>query len=266
MTNTIQVRRGSSGSLPTLNVGEFGFTTDSYQTFIGDGVTNHELLSHDKFDANTILSANSDNTPVALSVGEQTILGRAGGNIAALSAGDVRTLISVDENASSAVSLWFGAESAYLPATNPAALSEVAGSGVYAGWSYLAFDDTTSEHAVWRAPVPDYDGGNIVVTAFSKPAATPAGNVSLQYNILTIGLGNSEIFNTADTVDTNVNISHSLSTATLNTDVCVVSAVIDPANVVADDLMIMELSRDVASDDLTGDGQLLGILIEYKRS
>jgi len=210
MANTIQVRRGSDGSLPTLNAGEFGFSTDTYQTYIGDGVTNHEL------------SARS--------------------------------------------SIWLGSESAYLPGTNPASLHEVSGSGAYAGWSYLAFDDTTSEHAIWRAPVPDYNGDDIVITAYSKPATTPAGNVTLQYNILTIGLSNSEAFNTADTVDTNVNISHSLSASTLNTDVCKTSATIDPANVAEDDLMIIELSRDVANDDLTGDGQLLGILIEYTRS
>ena len=163
-------------------------------------------------------------------------------------------------------SAWLGAEGAYLPATNPAALVEVAGATTYGGWSYLAFDDTTSEHAIWRVPMPDYDGGNIVVTAFSKPATTPAGAVTLQFNILTIGLATSEAFNSAVTVDTTVNISHSMNTTELQTDVMVASATIDPANVVADDLMVIELSRDVASDNLTGDGQLVGVLIEYTRS
>ena len=43
MTNTIQVHRGAFGDLPTLNAGEIGFCTDTYQVFIGDGVDNHEL-------------------------------------------------------------------------------------------------------------------------------------------------------------------------------------------------------------------------------
>ena len=44
MSNTIQVRRGGYVSLPTLNSGEFGFTTDSHRLFIGDGAVNHEIL------------------------------------------------------------------------------------------------------------------------------------------------------------------------------------------------------------------------------
>ena len=41
--NTIQVRRGANASLPTLNAGEFGFSTDTHQVYIGDGAANHEL-------------------------------------------------------------------------------------------------------------------------------------------------------------------------------------------------------------------------------
>ena len=164
------------------------------------------------------------------------------------------------------VNVWLPAESAYLPATNPAGLVETLGATVYGGFSHLTFDDTTSEHAVWRVPMPDYDGGNITVTAFSKVASTPAGAVTLQYNILTIGLANSEAFDTAETVDTNVNISHSLNTTELLTDIMVASAIIDPTNVASDDLLVIELSRDVASDDLSGDGELVGILLEYTRS
>jgi len=168
--------------------------------------------------------------------------------------------------ATNKASIWLGAEGAYLPDTNPAALVEVLGATTYGGWSYLAFDDTTSEHAIWRVPMPDYDGGNIVVTAFSKPATTPGGAVTLQYNILTIGLANSEAFNAASTSDTGVNISQAMNTTELNTDICKTSATIDPANVAADDLMVLELSRDVASDNLTGDGQLVGLLIEYTKT
>ena len=164
------------------------------------------------------------------------------------------------------VSILCSAESCYLPATNPATMNETNGVTTFAGWSYLAFGDTVSEHAVWRVPVPDYDGGNIVITAYTKPATTPAGAVTLQFNILTVGLANSEAFNQAVTVDTGVNISQSMNTTELDTDVCVASATIDPANVAADDLMVIELSRDVTSDNLVGDGELLGIQITYTRS
>jgi len=163
-------------------------------------------------------------------------------------------------------SIWLGAESAYLPATNPAELTEVLGSTTHAGWSYLAFDDTTSEHAVWRVPMPNYDGGNIVITTFSKPATTPSGSVTLQYNILTAGLANSELFDSASTSDTGVNIFHSMGTSELQTDIMIASATINPSNVSADDLMILELSRDVANDTLVGDGRLVGVLVEYTKT
>jgi len=46
------------------------------------------------FDANTILAANTDNTPAAVTVAEQRILGRkTGGNITALTAAEVNTIL-----------------------------------------------------------------------------------------------------------------------------------------------------------------------------
>lgn len=46
------------------------------------------------FDANTILAANADNTPAAVTVAEQRILGRkTGGNIAALTASEVNAIL-----------------------------------------------------------------------------------------------------------------------------------------------------------------------------
>lgn len=114
--------------------------------------------------------------------------------------------------------------------------------------------------------MPDYDGGNITVTTFTKPATTPSGAVTLQFNILTIGLANSEAFDSASLVDTTDNISQAMDTTELQTDIMVASKTTDPANVAADDLMVIGLSRDVASDNLSGDGQLVGILLEYTRS
>jgi len=100
MANTIQVRRGANASLPTLNAGEVGFSTDTYQIYVGDGVNNHEITLHDLFDANTILKADSDNTPAALTVVEQTLIGRiTAGVITALTATQVRTLLNVADGA-----------------------------------------------------------------------------------------------------------------------------------------------------------------------
>lgn len=52
------------------------------------------------YDANTILAATSDNTPVTLTVAEQTLVGRiTAGNIDALTATEVRTLLNVEDGA-----------------------------------------------------------------------------------------------------------------------------------------------------------------------
>jgi hypothetical protein len=53
-------------------------------------------VSSSLYDANTILAATSDNTPVALTIPEQTLVGRkTGGNIVALTAAEVLTLLGV---------------------------------------------------------------------------------------------------------------------------------------------------------------------------
>ena len=88
MANLIQIKRGVFASLPTLAQGELGYCTDTDQIFIGDGASNHEVVMHDLFNAQTVLAATADNTPVALTVGEQTLVGRlAGGNVAAVAVG-----------------------------------------------------------------------------------------------------------------------------------------------------------------------------------
>ena len=52
------------------------------------------------FDANTILAANADDTPAAVTIAEQTILGRiTAGNIKGLTATEIRTLINVENGA-----------------------------------------------------------------------------------------------------------------------------------------------------------------------
>jgi hypothetical protein len=59
-----------------------------------------DYVAKSLFDAQTILHATSDNTPAALTVGEQTIVGRkTAGNIAALSAAEVRTILNVADGA-----------------------------------------------------------------------------------------------------------------------------------------------------------------------
>ena len=63
---------------------------------VRDGLSVKKAL----FNANTILKANVDNTPTALAIDEQKVLGRiAGGSITGLTAAQIRTLINVENGA-----------------------------------------------------------------------------------------------------------------------------------------------------------------------
>lgn len=154
-------------------------------------------------------------------------------------------------------------EAGYLPATNPAELVEEEGVTSYIGWSHADFDDTTEEFMGWRTRMPGYDGGNITIRGGAKPATTPSGAVTLQFNILTIGIATTEEFDEAITTDTTVNLSFAMDTTEADSDQVIATATIDPANVVDGDLMVFKLGRDVGTDDLSGDGQLLWIELEY---
>ena len=64
MANIVQVKRGALADVPVLNAGEFGFSTDTHQIFIGDGAANHELAKQTSLHAqgtDTALGAQSEN-------------------------------------------------------------------------------------------------------------------------------------------------------------------------------------------------------------
>lgn len=59
-----------------------------------------EVVDKADFNANTILAADSDDTPAALEITEQTVIGRlTGGNIKALSVAELQTLANVEDGA-----------------------------------------------------------------------------------------------------------------------------------------------------------------------
>ena len=107
--------------------------------------------------------------------------------------------------------IWFPVEAAYLPATNPATLTEEAGIGDKAGQSHADFDDTTAEHIVFRSPVIDYDGGNIVIVATAKAKTPPSAQVTLIFDIYAVGIASDESYDRAVTVDTGVDLTFTLT-------------------------------------------------------
>jgi hypothetical protein len=78
------------------------------------------------FDANTIIAANSDNTPVAVTVAEERLVGRiTSGNITALTAAQVRTFADVPSNAEAVLDTLYDAQSvvAAVSDNTPAAIT-----------------------------------------------------------------------------------------------------------------------------------------------
>ena len=70
MSNTIKFRRGANASIPTLDADEPGFSTDTYEVYVGDGVNNHEFVIYDIFDAKgDLVVGTGSNTANKLTVG-----------------------------------------------------------------------------------------------------------------------------------------------------------------------------------------------------
>jgi len=136
MADTIKIKRSDVTATPSsLATGELAYSENSGNLFIGriaDGVpvkiggkldvdklaaieaaadvtdtTNVDsagAVMETDYNANTILSANADNTPLPLTIGSSTIFGRAAaGDAVALTGSQVRTLINVEDGATAEV-------------------------------------------------------------------------------------------------------------------------------------------------------------------
>ena len=87
---------GQAFILITENPISIGTTELEFTSFGGGGGSAY--VAKTTFDANTILKADSDDTPIALTVNEQTIIGRiTSGSITGLTATQVRTLLNVED-------------------------------------------------------------------------------------------------------------------------------------------------------------------------
>lgn len=86
----------------TVNTAATGYTTATLVADLEGDVTGTASgnVANTLFDANTILKADTDDTPAALTVPEQTLVGRiTAGSIDALTATEVRTLLNVEDGA-----------------------------------------------------------------------------------------------------------------------------------------------------------------------
>ena len=101
MAIKIQIRRGTNDITTQLDIGEFGFKTDTKELAIGTGVGQPavRIITQKHFSSNnSVLIADTAETPIALSLGIATVLGRLSGNISALTGSDLWTIINGQNN------------------------------------------------------------------------------------------------------------------------------------------------------------------------
>lgn len=117
-------------------------------------------ISPSLFNAHTILAATADDDPQPLTVGEATIVGRAtGGNIAALTPSQGRTVLDVDQAGIThgAQKYYFSTAEFWLPTTNPCSVlnqpADPSSAGV--GLRGYLFDASVFERILFDWKIPE---------------------------------------------------------------------------------------------------------------
>lgn len=93
----ILVKRGTTAPGTSLDLGEFGFKYDTNELYIGKGSGNTpvRISTWKEYSTNySVLVANTAETPSALSLGTNTVLGRLTGNLSALTGADIWSIIN----------------------------------------------------------------------------------------------------------------------------------------------------------------------------
>lgn len=140
-----------------------------------------DAISTQLFDANTILAANTDDTPAAVTMAVQTVLGRiTGGNIKALSVAELQTLANVEDGADvtdaanvTAAGAVMDSELIYQEitvASGTTTKSDAVAGGQTDGKPVIASIQSKGANAAYVTEA-GVTGGNLVVTVNTDPGA-----------------------------------------------------------------------------------------------
>jgi hypothetical protein len=252
------------------------------------------------FDAQTILAATADNTPAALTVAEQRIVGRkTGGNIAALTAAEIITMLAMDADdipyTATTNADWDGAAS---PSHAEAAFDQLAervrnrhlwvsakeigpstGTGALMDgcayparreyttnglnpW-YCAFDPATDEAGEFDFVLPVWDGGTLTATVHWTTVA--AAGTTVKWMIQAAARDDNDPLDDAWGAAAACDADTVLAAGDEHR---IVSAAITPdsaGTAAAGDHLYFRIYRDVSEDNCASDADLLGVLIGYNR-
>lgn len=131
------------------------------------------------FDANTILKADADNTPEALTVGEDTLVGRvSGGNIDALTVAEARSLLVVGNQVSGKV-LITGSSAKTAAFSTPFSFADLADGDQFEAELIVAVVNASGwaeTVKVWATLEHDTDSDQELVTTGASDLSVPVAN------------------------------------------------------------------------------------------
>jgi hypothetical protein len=161
-----------------LLVSDSGMTYNSTtNTLTVDQVEADNLVEKEDFDANTILKADTDNTPIALSVSEDTIIGRlAGGQITALTPAQVSTLLGTSNSSFERLNIIVSSSISSIGLGSPTTITTVANHGLTTSDSVTisASDSTPSIDGTYTVTVTSVNTFKIV-----SPVVTIVGTTGI---------------------------------------------------------------------------------------
>ncbi len=161
--------------------------------------------------------------------------------------------------------IWLAPEEAQFLAANFPAFAKVNGTNFPV--SSLAYDASTDESAFWRVVLPDYASGNLTLTLYWYADTASTANVvwEAQLSAITANTDTQDIETDGLATLNFIQDTH-LGTTGQRVHSCDIT-VSNLDSLAALDLCHLRIARDAnstsATDDLTGDALLLGILITY---
>ena len=128
----------------------------------------------------------------------------------------------------------------------------------------LDFDPTTNETAEGSLAMPsDWDGGTVTGT-FHWLAVTDTGTGTCIWGLRGVSFGDGDLINTA--YGTNVDVSDANASTALQVRISAATAAVTIAGAAASEYVQFKVTRNAASDTMTGDARLLGVMITYTRT
>lgn len=240
-----------------------GLTAAQILTLIGvaagaDVTADAGAVMEADYDAYTILAADSDNTPIALTVGASTFVGRkATGGIVAMSVAEAKALLNLTVYRT----CWIPAASMVSRATNGAQSKEKEFATNDVNIDLFGFDDTTEEGVQFTFKMPlEWDASHLkakFVWSADEGLATETVRWSVRARAFANDDAFDQAFGTAQTVDDTFIAQGD------NHESGATGTIVPAGTPVGGSLLVFEIVRVVAADDLTGDADLVGVFLQY---